>query len=143
MTTICMDASVVGMLISPDEWSESIIARYEELRLKETRFIGPSLLPYEMLSILRKKETRRLLTGLEILAALRYYHGLGIKLLHIEYLMERTLSLCQNVGPRLTPYDAAYLVVAEEEDAILWSADREFCKLVRPVFPGIEYLGPE
>lgn len=143
MTTICMDASVVGMLISPDEWSESIITRYEELRLKEVRFIGPSLLPYEMLSILRKKETRRLLTGLEILAALRYYHGLGIKLVHIEYLMERTLSLCQNVGPRLTPYDAAYLVVAEEENAVVWSADREFCKLVNPVFPDIEYLGPE
>lgn len=141
MTAICLDASVVGMLVSPDEWSESVIVHYEEARLKEAHFIAPSLLPYEMLSILRKKETRHLLTGLEILAALRYYHGLGIKLLHIEDLMERTLSLCQNVGPRLTPYDAAYLVVAEQEEAVLWSADRDFCKLVSSVYPGIEYLG--
>lgn len=141
MTPVCLDASVVGMLISPDEWSESVITRYEDQRLRDVRFIGPSLLPYEMLSILRKKESRHLLTGLEILAALRYYHGLGIKLYHIEDLMERTLSLCQNIGPRLTPYDAAYLVVAEQESAILWSADRAFCDLVSPVFPNIEYLG--
>lgn len=141
MSAICLDASVVGMLISPDEWSESAIVRAEEARLNGDRLIAPSLLPYETLSILRKKETRRLLTGLEILAALRYFQALKIEMIHVDYLMERTLSLCQNIGSKLTPYDAAYLVVAEENDATLWTADHCFFNLVSPAFSNVEWIG--
>lgn len=129
---ICLDASAVGMLISPDEGSEVLLAQFEQARLKGEYFLAPALLPFEMASLLRKKELRKLLSGAEVLAALQYYRELQIQLRDFDGLIERSLALCQIFGPRLTPYDASYLAVAEKFHAPLWTADRAFHRLVSP-----------
>lgn len=123
---ICLDASVVGMLISPDESSEEILRRYETARLQGETFLAPTLLPYEIASLLRKKQLRKLLSGTEVLGAIHFYRGLKIQLVDFEGLVERSLALSTAFGKSLTVYDASYLAVAEQRQASLWTADKTF-----------------
>lgn len=136
---ICLDASVVGMLISPDESSAALLDHYEKARLAGETFIAPQLLPFEIASILRKKLLRRLLTAPEVAGALQYYHELNIQLRAIDQLMARSLSLCQTFGPTLTVYDASYVAVAEGHQALLWTADQV---LIRTVAPVLDFVRP-
>ncbi len=138
--TICLDASVVGKLICPDEQADPIIERYQEVRVGGRSFIAPQLLPFEVTSILRKKQVRKLLSPVEVLAAIRSFHDLKIQLVVFPGLPERSLALCNSIEGRLTPYDASYLAVAEHLNASLWTADRDFHRLVSPVFPEVELV---
>lgn len=136
---ICLDASVVGVLISPDELSDPLLDHYEKTRLAGETFIAPQLLPFEIASILRKKLLRRLLTAPEVAGALQYYHALNIQLRDVDQLMERSLSLCQTFGPTLTVYDASYVATAEAHRATLWTADQV---LIRTVAPVMDFVRP-
>lgn len=135
---ICLDASVVGLLISPDEKSDEAIDRYEKARLKGQVFVAPHLLPFETASILNKKRIRKLLTAPEVLGVLRFYQGLKIRLLEPEGMLERCLALCETFGKDLTPYDASYLALAEKNNAVLWTADKHFHDLVAVSYSNIE-----
>ncbi|MBI4366432.1 MAG: type II toxin-antitoxin system VapC family toxin [Deltaproteobacteria bacterium] len=129
---ICLDASVVGMLIAPDEQSAGLLDQYETARLAGESFIAPMLLPFEMVSVLRKKELRRLLSPPEMLAALQYYYALQIDLRDFDGLWERILALCQTFGPALTAHDASYVALAEKFHTPLWTADKELYRAVSP-----------
>lgn len=137
---ICLDASVVGMLISPDEPSEELLNQYEQKRLSGESFISPPLLPFEIGSVLRKKELKKFLSREEILGALQYYRGLKIQLRDFDTLMERSLTLAQTFGPKLTVYDASYVAVAEKFQAPLWTADRELFEAVSPSFDFVVWV---
>ncbi len=127
---ICLDASVVGMLISPDERSEPVLAGYERARTAGEAFMAPSLLPFEIASLLRKKELKGFLTAAEVVGAFQFYRGLKIQLHDFDGLQERALSLCQVFGTFLTVYDASYLAVAEKYESPLWTADKRFFRTV-------------
>ncbi len=137
---ICLDASVVGMLISPDEDSDKILPLYEKHRLAGENFIAPSLLPYEVASLLRKKQLRKLLTNAEILGALHFFERLNISLIEIDDMLERCLGLCQIFGEALTVYDASYLVAAEKHKAILWTADKALFEMVSISFSNLQLI---
>lgn len=134
---ICTDASIVGKIISPDEGSERLIEAYQEAFRSHESFIAPNLLSYEVVSILNKKKIRKYLTMLEIQAALKYYEGLGIKLLDVSESLDRILFLCDLFGDKLTPYDASYVTLAEKQNAVLWTSDKKLYNLVNDYFPSI------
>lgn len=136
----CLDASVVGKLICPDEEAFGALEKYEEALIAGGRFMAPHLLPFEIASILRKKQVRKLLSPSEILGAVHAFQGLKIQMVGWEGLLERSLSLCEIFRPHLTPYDASYLAVAEREKVALWTADKEFFKIVSPSFPDVEFI---
>ena len=134
---ICIDASVVAKLVSADEAVEAINRQYEEARIAGEKFIAPTLLPYEIASVLRKKVLKGLLAPSEIVGAVRQFRGLHIQLEDFEGLIERSLSLSESFAPRLTVYDASYMAVSERHRAPLWTADQEFYRLVSFSFPEI------
>ena len=137
---ICLDASIVGVLISPDEQSENALEHYEKNRLHGEVFIAPTLLTFEIASILRKKELRKLLSRAEIVGALHYFKGLEIQLRDFDELIERALALSQSFGPSLTVYDASYLAVAEHYHASLWTADKALHHLVSIAFGHVKLI---
>lgn len=139
---ICLDASVVGMLISPDENSDEVLDRYEQARLKREVFIAPHLLPFEIASVLRKKQLRRLLSGPEVMGAMHFFQGLKIQLVDFDGLIQKCLSLAETFGKNLTVYDASYLAVAEKKQAVLWTADRGFYNTVVSSYSELELVIP-
>lgn len=137
---ICLDASVVGKLICPDEEAFQVLEKYEKARTAGKRFLSPALLPYEVASLLRKKRLKKILSGAESLGAIHLFRGLEIELTHFEDIMERVLTLCEAFGSFLTVYDASYLAVAEKEKATLWTADRDFFRTISVSFPDVELM---
>ena len=137
---ICLDASVVGMLISPDEKSDKILALYEKGLLKQESFVAPTLLPYEIASLLRKKQLKKLLTSAEVLGALHFFERLNIKYIEMPEMMERCLALCDILGERLTVYDASYLAIAEKYKAALWTADKILFETASLSFSNLELI---
>jgi predicted nucleic acid-binding protein len=129
---VCLDASVVGILITPDEQSPQVIDRYEKACLRGDTLIAPQLLPFEIASILRKKKLRQLLTAAEIVGALHFFHALRIQLRDAENLIER-----ESLGPPLTVYDASYLVIAEKQTCELWTADKRFFRHISNNFSNL------
>lgn len=137
---ICLDASIVGMLICPDEGSPTILKEYKKSSLEGKRFIAPTLLPYEFSSILRKKQIRKLLTHQEVLGAIHFFEGLEIEYLSYKNLFKRCLSLCDIFGKDLTIYDASYLAIAEEYHAELWTADKILFETASISFTNLRFL---
>lgn len=135
---ICLDASIVGMLISPDEKSPQILIRYEKEREQGALFIAPSLLTFEISSVLRKKQLKKLLSKEEVLTAIQFFHGLKIQFKDFDGLMERIQALCDIFGTYLTPYDASYLAVAEKYHARLLTADKRFYQTVSNAMDYVE-----
>lgn len=137
---ICIDASVVGRLISSDEQIERLNTRYEEARLSGENFVAPHLLPFEVASLLQKKRSRKILTGAEALGALHQFQGMQIELVFFDGLIERSLALTEAFGSQLTVYDASYLALAEHLKASFWTADRPLFDAVSLNLPKVQFI---
>ncbi len=138
---ICIDASVVGRLISSDEQVERLNSRYEEARLAGENFFAPHLLPFEVASLLQKKRIRKILTSAEALGALHQFQEMQIEMVFFDGLIDRCMALAEAYGSELTVYDASYLAVAEHLKADFWTADRPLFDAVSVNFPKIHFIG--
>lgn len=118
---IVLDASVVVELLTNGPLSAEI---RRHLSGRDDTFLAPHLLDIEVLSALRRllsrqridsHRTEQLLTGLAELPAARYAH---------TPLLARIWELRNN----FTAYDAAYIALAEETGAILYTCDAKLAK---------------
>jgi predicted nucleic acid-binding protein len=113
---IVLDASVVVELLTNGPLADSL---RNELSGLDESFIAPHLLDVEVLSALRNllagkridsHRSEQLLEGLAALPAVRYPHS---------PLFRRIWELRHN----FTAYDAAYIALAEETGAVLYTCD--------------------
>lgn len=130
---IVVDASVlVAALI--DDGADGTQSR---VRLRGETLLAPSLIDLEFVSVLR-----RLVAAGKVLqrrAELALADLLEMPLMRVQHV--RLLPRCWDLRGNLTPYDAAYVALAELADAVLVTADRRLARA-----PGlrcqVEVLGP-
>lgn len=118
---IVLDASVVVELLTNGPLADSL---RRDLAGRSDSFIVPHLLDVEVVSALRNLMAGRrvdqhlsgqLLDALADLPAERYPH---------TPLLGRMWELRHN----FTPYDAAYIALAEETNSVLYTSDEKLCK---------------
>ncbi|WP_205649354.1 type II toxin-antitoxin system VapC family toxin [Agromyces sp. LHK192] len=110
-----VDASVVvTLLIDPGEAGDAIAEH-----LRDTVAYGPTLLPFEVANVLRRRRNGGLLSDAEASLAHARLLDLPIELWPWEPVARRAWAL----GANLTSYDAAYVALAEELDAVLLTRD--------------------
>ncbi|MBV9302512.1 MAG: type II toxin-antitoxin system VapC family toxin [Acidobacteriaceae bacterium] len=118
---IVLDASVVVELLTNGRLADSL---RRDLSARQEAFVVPHLLDVEVAGALRKlaaaqridsHRTEQLLTGLMNLPAERYAH---------TPLLRRIWELRNN----FTPYDAAYIALAEVTNSILYTTDEKLSK---------------
>jgi predicted nucleic acid-binding protein len=123
-TVIVVDASVLVVALA-DDAADGDMAR---ARLRGERLLAPELVDLEVLSVLRRHESsgridpRRAQLAVEDLVTLpieRAPHGA---------MARRVWELRRN----LTPYDAAYVALAEAADAVLLTADAHLRRATGP-----------
>lgn len=115
MAVKVVDASGVGaILFGEPEGPE--VAR----RLSSTRLVAPSLLPFEVASICRKKLKLHPKQRERLLAAFDLYPNLRIELVEVK--QREVILLAEETG--LTTYDASYLWLAKTLSAELVTLDR-------------------
>lgn len=130
---IVVDASVVASALS-DNGADGDRARR---RLDgEDDLIAPELLDLEVVFAIRSGLSAETLTKRQAQLALADLIDLGVKRVSHVPLLARIWSLRDN----LTPYDAAYVALAEAFDVPLVTGDRRLSQAPGPRC-AIEYLG--
>jgi len=114
--TKVVDASVLGALLFGEPRAEKAFSL-----LRRAELYAPTLLPYELASLTRKKIRRYPKQRERLLEALRV--GLSLELHLVEVDHETVLKLSLDTG--LTTYDASYLFLARSLEAPLVTFDRQ------------------
>jgi predicted nucleic acid-binding protein len=113
---IVVDASVMANLVG-DDGQAGRLARTRASH--ETHLVAPDLVDVETVAVLRKRWRAGDLTARRFKAAIDDLLSLPIDRFPTGPLMARAYELRANV----TPYDAAYIALAESLDATLVTAD--------------------
>ena len=129
---IIVDASVIAPALADDD-EDGERARS---RLRGERLTAPEVLDLEVVSVIRKALLGGALTRRRAGLALADLVDLDLERVSHRPMLARIWELHQN----LTPYDAAYVALAETIDATLITADRRLSLAPGPRCT-IEYLG--
>ena len=114
--TVVLDASAaLVLLFDPGPAGEHVAAR-----LDGASVVAPDLLPYEVTNVLRRHRNAGRLSETEARLAVDGLRSLSIDLWPHAVLADRIWLL----GANLSAYDAAYVALAEELDAVLLTADK-------------------
>jgi len=117
-----VDASLVLALLLRE--SRSVLANRAFVELKEAGedMFAPVLIRYEIASSLTRAVAEDRSQAGDIEPAISLYSRLGIRLLDPSNGIARLVNVARALQ-RKSAYDAAYLVLAEELDAELWTID--------------------
>lgn len=129
---IVVDASVVAPALADDGDD----GRRARARLRGERLLAPELVDLEVASVVRKALQAGRLDGDRAGVALADLAELDLERVRHRPLLPRVWELRAN----LTPYDAAYVALAELADAVLVTADRRLARAAGPRCR-IEHLG--
>lgn len=122
VATYVVDASIGVALVSPDEpHHASATERYHALVSAGARFVTTSFYVFETGNALARAKQKAL-------APERYeeVRALAVPLELADAGLVRAFRIASE--GKLSFYDAAYLALAEQEDATLWTEDKEILK---------------
>ena len=125
---LVVDASVVAKWIIPGEpWEEEANNLKGAIVSGRVEAYAPTILTYELASVLLKAVRRGVLKSDDGIEALKAVGSLGISLAPV--LWEEVAEVFEVViSTSLTIYDAAYLWLSKKLDAPLVTADEKLCK---------------
>jgi predicted nucleic acid-binding protein len=129
---IVVDASVIAPALADDD-EDGERARS---RLRGERLTAPEILDLEVISVIRKARLGGALTRRRAGSALADLVELNLERVGLRPMLARIWELHQN----FTPYDAAYVALAEAIHATLLTADRMLSLAPGPRC-AIEYVG--
>jgi predicted nucleic acid-binding protein len=129
---IVVDASVVAPALADDDVDGD---RARE-RLRGERLVAPELLDLEVVAVVRKALFAGVLDERRAAMALADLANLDLERVGHRPLLPRIWEL----HPNVTPYDAAYVALAETIEVTLVTADHRLSKASGPRCE-IEYLG--
>lgn len=124
MSSIVIDANIGLALVVPLQYSNRVEKLFVEWRDQSIEFVVPALWGYEIASALRKAISANILVEDEALAAVEHLWALDIQEIpETISRLRQALVWAERLGQTVA-YDAQYLVVADEYDIPLWTADR-------------------
>jgi predicted nucleic acid-binding protein len=137
---IVVDGSVALKWVFVDEdLTASANALLEDYVEGRVDLITPNLFPYEIISGINVAVNRGRITEALGYRAIHYITSLGIELRGFEDLVEPTFSMARQYA--LTPYDCAYLALAEKEKCDLVTGDRKLFKSIKDELAWIKWIG--
>jgi len=139
-STVCVDANLVIKLAIEEEASDRAREKWAEWQRGDTEVVAPSLLPYEVTSVLRNKVHRGLVLPDEASDALAELLSLPVSVISAPDIHQRAWRLATEFG-RPNAYDAHYLAVAEMMNCPFWTADRRLATAVAGFASGVHVVG--
>jgi predicted nucleic acid-binding protein len=137
---IVIDASVALKWVFVDEeLTASANALLEDYVEGRVDLITPNLFPYEIISAINVAVNRSRITEPLAYRAIHYITSLGIELRGFEDLVEPTFRMARQCG--VTPYDCAYLALAEKEKCDLVTGDRKLFNAIEEELVWVKWIG--
>lgn len=137
---VCVDASIVVALVTPETQSDEALALWAEWMQAGVEVIAPALLRCEVASALWRKVVRKVMALEDARRSLQEALSLGIEFLDPPELLVLAFDLAARLQ-RPAAYDAHYLALAELVKAEFWTADERLYNAVRDKLPYIRWLG--
>lgn len=136
---VCVDASLVIKLGLPEEGSDRIEALWREWRHQGREIVAPSLLYYEITSILRHAVHRGRIAQEEGLHILGQLLKLPIRLLAPQNLHVKAWEMARRLG-QPAAYDAHYLALAQTLGCEFWTADKRLFQAAGSRIPWVKFV---
>lgn len=133
---ICLDANVIlsCLVVEPDQESCRILL--QQILTAEIDIYAPSLMIFEVASILQRKTYCTELSAREASDALNVFTNLPVLFQGQTHIMKKAFRLAQELSLKNT-YDTAYLAVAETRQIPCITCDVELRKKGRAVYDQI------
>ena len=140
MITVCLDASFVVSMLSPDEFTEQANGLWRTWTESEARVIAPPIILWRVTSLLRERVHRGILSADDGEIAFRGFLEMPIEIVEPPDLVERAWRLAHDFN-RPDAYDAFYVALAQVEDCDLWTGDKRMFNSFR--LPNLRLLGED
>jgi len=137
---VCIDANIILTIVLGEPGRDEVENLFRSWIAADTEVLAPSLLAYEVTSVIRTKVYRNLILLEEGQLALQRAFGLPVTLLRPGKLHERAWQLAERLG-RPSAYDAHYLALAETLGCDFWTADERLYNAVKDQLPWVHWIG--
>jgi predicted nucleic acid-binding protein len=137
---VCVDANLVIKLVVEENYSHEARALWRTWHQSNYQIAAPSLLRFEITSVLRKHISRGLRTLQESRQALQLALAFNIHYLEPIDFHLRAFDLAERLG-RPAAYDTHYLALAEHLACEFWTADQRLVNAVQDTLPWVKWLG--
>ena len=101
--------------------------------------ISLTLFPYEIVSAINVAINRKRIKQTIGFRAITYITSLGIELKRFDELIEPTFRMARKYS--LSPYDCAYMVLAEKEKCDFFTGDKKLFNSMKECFSWIRWIG--
>lgn len=142
MSAVCIDASVVIKWLIHESDSDLALDLLEHYKKNGVILLAPSLLDYEVGSVLRQKFIRKNIDQAILNRAVELYQGLDLRLMHPVNLVMQSLAMAETLG-QPTIYDTSYLLFARSQKTLLITADRRFYQSAKTHYSNISLMSDE
>lgn len=139
MSHVCLDANIIIKLLLFEADSSLAESLWSACLDRTVMTVAPLILPFEILSVIRRRVHRGLLSPAKAEAARTLALELPITYVHDVRLLARAYELATEFN-QPTIYDASYLAVAETFACDFWTADEPFYHAASPRLPFIHLL---
>lgn len=130
LNNVCIDASLWVRWLTPEEGSEEIDQLFGLWLEEYNFFIAPSLLLFEVTSVLRKKFKNGHIPRELMEKGLSVFYELPIILYQNEALLADTYEWAEKLGQTVI-YDVSYLALAAAHRVPLYTGDRKFYEVAK------------
>jgi predicted nucleic acid-binding protein len=136
---ICVDASVAGKWLFPEEHSARADALLRGALEQAEPIVAPPLLPSEVANIVRQRQRQGQLQLSEARLLLAHFLAVPISFEAPDALYDQALILADRHNLSAI-YDAQYVALAELLGATLWTADGRLLRALGGTVPFVRWL---
>lgn len=140
MSQVVLDASVVlkWFLVDEENGHKALDLLFRFVS-NEIDILAPSLLEYEVVNGLLIARKRGRIEDEKLLAAIEGFIDLGIQLRDLSHFYSKMSNYCKVY--RCSAYDASYLALAEVENILMITSDRDMYNAVKKDLKWVKWLG--
>lgn len=136
---VCVDASLWIRFLCGEDPTDETNKIFDLLMERFNFFIAPSLLLFEVVSAIRRKQKIGKLTDVQAEKALVFLYEYPILLYQSHDYLTQTLRLSAQLGETVS-YDASYLALATWRKTPFFTADRKFYEKAKGLSPDIQLV---
>jgi predicted nucleic acid-binding protein len=122
--SVVVDANLIGALVIPLPYSEAAAQKMSAWKQDREEIFAPTLLEYEVITILRKAVVAKLLSSDGAAEALRMLFDLNIQTISPTPILHQHALRWAGRLEQTKAYDAHYIALAQEMRLDFWTADR-------------------
>jgi predicted nucleic acid-binding protein len=139
-SSVCVDASLILRTLIPAPYSPQALDLLSQWQQQQTTLIAPTLLPFEVTSVLRRLVFLKELRAEDGEAAFDAFRKIKIRFSARAALFPLAWKLVKEFN-RPRAYDVTYLALAQLEGVELWTADERLYNAVKGKLAWVRWVG--